>query len=63
MMVLLSGFGFLQATLPALACEVFEMFTLCLMWATAVLYTRNLAAKHLTATSQAMIVLAHFCLG
>ncbi|XP_059487600.1 uncharacterized protein LOC132203683 isoform X2 [Neocloeon triangulifer] len=43
--------------------ETFEVFTLCLMWVTAVLYARNLTAKHLTATSQALIVLAHFCLG
>ncbi|CAB3359026.1 Hypothetical predicted protein [Cloeon dipterum] len=57
------GYGFLEAAWPALVCEIFEVFTLCLMWVTAVIYTRNLTAKHITATSQAFIVLAHFCLG
>ncbi|KAF4526631.1 hypothetical protein B566_EDAN015401 [Ephemera danica] len=58
-----TGYGFLNETWLGVAFEAFEVFTLCLMWVSAVVYSRQLVAKHLTATGQAMLVLAHFCLG
>jgi hypothetical protein len=53
----------MESTWLGISFEVFEIFTLCLMWTCAVVYARNLVSKHLTATAQAVIVIAHFCLG
>lgn len=46
-----------------LLCEVFEVFTLSLVWVTAVLYFRHLVPRKYTATGQALPVMAHFCIG
>ncbi|VVC89159.1 unnamed protein product [Leptidea sinapis] len=43
--------------------EVLEVFTLSLVWVTAVLYFRHLVPKKYTTTGQALPVIAHFCLG
>lgn len=43
--------------------EAFEIFTLALMWITAVLYLRHLVPRKFTVTGQGMAVVAHFCLG
>ncbi|XP_063979301.1 uncharacterized protein LOC135163637 isoform X2 [Diachasmimorpha longicaudata] len=47
----------------ALAAEAFELFTLGIMWITAILYLRHLIPRHLTVTAQALPVVAHFCVG
>ncbi|XP_043284527.1 uncharacterized protein SP1173 isoform X2 [Venturia canescens] len=47
----------------ALISEAMELFTLGIMWVTAILYMRHLVPRHLTATAQALPVIAHFCLG
>ena len=47
----------------ALISEALELFTLGIMWVTAILYMRHLVPRHLTATAQALPVIAHFCLG
>ncbi|XP_026326657.1 uncharacterized protein LOC113235241 [Hyposmocoma kahamanoa] len=44
-------------------CEVLEVFTLSLVWVTAMLYFRHLVPRKFTATGQALPVIAHFCLG
>ncbi|XP_050299999.1 uncharacterized protein LOC126738620 [Anthonomus grandis grandis] len=44
-------------------CEFLEIFTLHLMYVTAVLYLRHLVPRKLTACGQALPVVAHFCLG
>lgn len=43
--------------------EILEIFTLHLMWVTAVLYLRHLVPRKYTALGQALPVIAHFCLG
>ncbi|XP_044254355.1 uncharacterized protein LOC123004901 [Tribolium madens] len=43
--------------------EVLEIFTLHLMWITAILYLRHLVPRKYTALGQALPVIAHFCLG
>ncbi|XP_045492373.1 uncharacterized protein LOC123691837 [Colias croceus] len=43
--------------------ELFEVFTLSLVWVTAVLYFRHLVPRKYTTTGQALPVIAHFCLG
>lgn len=43
--------------------EILEVFTLHLMWITAILYLRHLVPKKFTACGQALPVVAHFCLG
>lgn len=43
--------------------EVLEVFTLVLMWVTAILYLRHLIPRRFTVTGQALPVIAHFCLG
>ncbi|XP_046480637.1 uncharacterized protein [Neodiprion pinetum] len=47
----------------SLASEVLELFTLGIMWVTAILYLRHLVPRHLTVTAQALPVIAHFCIG
>lgn len=46
-----------------LLCEGLEVFTLGIMWVTAMLYMKQLVSRHLTTTGQALAVIAHFCLG
>lgn len=43
--------------------EALEIFTLHLMWVTAILYLRHLIPRKFTACGQALPVIAHFCLG
>ncbi|XP_029051640.1 uncharacterized protein LOC114880143 [Osmia bicornis bicornis] len=47
----------------SLISEAFEVFTLGIMWVTAILYLRHLVPRHLTVTAQALPVIAHFCVG
>ncbi|XP_066594151.1 uncharacterized protein SP1173 [Prorops nasuta] len=47
----------------SLISEALELFTLGIMWVTAVLYFRHLVPRHLTVTAQALPVIAHFCIG
>ncbi|KAJ8678990.1 hypothetical protein QAD02_014777 [Eretmocerus hayati] len=47
----------------ALISEALELFTLEIMWVTAVLYFRHLIPRQMTATGQALPVMAHFCIG
>lgn len=44
-------------------CEILEVFTLSLVWVTAILYFRHLIPRKYTTTGQALPVIAHFCLG
>ncbi|XP_072941724.1 uncharacterized protein SP1173 [Epargyreus clarus] len=44
-------------------CEVLEVFTLSLVWVTAILYFRHLVPRKYTTTGQALPVIAHFCIG
>lgn len=44
-------------------CEFLEIFTLHVMYVTAVLYLRHLVPRKLTACGQALPVIAHFCIG
>lgn len=44
-------------------CEILEVFTLSLVWVTAVLYFRHLVPRKYTTTGQALPVIAHFCIG
>lgn len=46
-----------------LVSESMEVFTLILMWVTAILYLRHLIPRRFTVTGQALPVMAHFCLG
>ncbi|KAG5879802.1 hypothetical protein JTB14_013450 [Gonioctena quinquepunctata] len=46
-----------------LFCEWMEVFTLHIMYITAVLYLRHLVPRKLTACGQALPIVAHFCLG
>ncbi|CAK1551833.1 unnamed protein product [Leptosia nina] len=43
--------------------ELLEVFTLSLVWVTAVLYFRHLIPRKYTTSGQALPVIAHFCLG
>ncbi|KYN01802.1 PREDICTED: uncharacterized protein LOC108774817 isoform X2 [Cyphomyrmex costatus] len=47
----------------SLISEALEVFTLGIMWVTAILYLRHLVPRHLTVTAQAWPVIAHFCIG
>ncbi|XP_076231800.1 uncharacterized protein LOC143177626 isoform X2 [Calliopsis andreniformis] len=47
----------------SLISEGLEVFTLAIMWVTAILYLRHLVPRHLTVTAQALPVIAHFCVG
>lgn len=44
-------------------CEILEVFTISLVWVTAILYFRHLVPRKYTATGQALPVIAHFCIG
>ncbi|KAL4708813.1 hypothetical protein ACJJTC_011777 [Scirpophaga incertulas] len=43
--------------------EVLEVFTMSLVWVTAVLYFRHLVPRKYTTMGQALPVIAHFCIG
>ncbi|KAF7987900.1 hypothetical protein HCN44_003763 [Aphidius gifuensis] len=43
--------------------ELFELFTLGIMWITSILYLRHLIPRQFTVTAQAIPVVAHFCIG
>ncbi|KOB69195.1 Macrophage MHC class I receptor 2-like protein, partial [Operophtera brumata] len=43
--------------------EALEVFTLSLVWVTAVLYFRHLVPRKYTTSGQALPVIAHFCIG
>ncbi|XP_051175961.1 uncharacterized protein LOC127291081 isoform X2 [Leptopilina boulardi] len=47
----------------ALISEALELFTLGIMWVTAILYLRHLVPRNMTVTAQALPVIAHFCIG
>lgn len=46
-----------------LLCEALEIFTLHIVWVTAVLYLRHLIPRQFTVCGQALSVITHFCLG
>ncbi|KAF5300020.1 hypothetical protein FQR65_LT09277 [Abscondita terminalis] len=46
-----------------LICEALEIFSLHIMWVTAVLYLRHLIPRQFTVCGQALPVITHFCLG
>ncbi|RVE45966.1 hypothetical protein evm_009369 [Chilo suppressalis] len=46
-----------------IVCEILEVFTMSLVWVTAVLYFRHLVPRKYTTTGQALPVIAHFCIG
>ncbi|KAJ8919375.1 hypothetical protein NQ315_016468, partial [Exocentrus adspersus] len=46
-----------------LLCEWMEIFTLHIMYVTAVLYLRHLVPRKFTSCGQALPIIAHFCLG
>lgn len=58
-----TGLAMLDQPWWTLLMEAMEPVTLGLTWATIVLYMRHLMPRRLTATGQAMPVIAHFCLG
>ncbi|XP_014486309.1 PREDICTED: uncharacterized protein LOC106750455 isoform X2 [Dinoponera quadriceps] len=47
----------------SLISEALEVFTLGIMWVTAILYLRHLVPRHLTVTAQGLPVIAHFGFG
>ncbi|XP_020287248.1 uncharacterized protein LOC109856403 isoform X2 [Pseudomyrmex gracilis] len=47
----------------SLISEALEVFTLGIMWVTAILYVRHLQPRYWVVTAQAMPVIAHFCVG
>lgn len=58
-----TGLTFIQDPGLLLFCEALEIFTLHMMWITAVLYLRHLVPRRFTVCGQAMPVIAHFCIG
>lgn len=57
------GLTFTEDAALLLIFEALEIFTLHLMWITAILYYRHLTPKKFTVCGQALAVVAHFCLG
>ncbi|CAH1159551.1 unnamed protein product [Phaedon cochleariae] len=57
------GLMFIENAAYLLLCEWMEVFTLHIMYITAVLYLRHLVPRKLTACGQALPIVAHFCLG
>lgn len=57
------GLTFIETPTPLVILETLEVFTLHLMWVTAVLYMRHLVPRKYTACGQALPVITHFCLG
>ncbi|XP_012525865.1 uncharacterized protein LOC105830811 isoform X2 [Monomorium pharaonis] len=58
-----TGLSFVSEPWWSLISEALEVFTLGIMWVTAILYLRHLVPRHLTVTAQALPVIAHFCVG
>ncbi|XP_043486605.1 uncharacterized protein LOC122514044 isoform X1 [Polistes fuscatus] len=58
-----TGLSFVGGPWWSLISEGLEVFTLGIMWVTAILYLRHLVPRHLTVTAQALPVIAHFCIG
>ncbi|XP_035728364.1 uncharacterized protein LOC118444310 isoform X1 [Vespa mandarinia] len=58
-----SGLCLLKEPWASVIFEGLEVFTLSVMWVTAILYLRHLVPRHLTVTAQALPVIAHFCVG
>lgn len=58
-----TGTGMISEPWWVLVSESMEVFTLILMWVTAVFYLRHLIPRKYTVTGQALPVIAHFCLG
>lgn len=58
-----TGLFFAQSPWVLLITGGMEVFTMCLMIFSSILYIRHLVPKHLTFTSQSWGVAAHFCLG
>lgn len=58
-----TGLSLLSNPWWSLIYEALELFTLGIMWVTAILYLRHLIPRHLTVTAQALAVVAHFCVG
>jgi MFS_1 like family len=58
-----TGLAILDAPWWTLSMEVLEPVTLGLTWVTIVMYFRHIIPRRLTATGQAIPVIAHFCLG
>ncbi|VEN40234.1 unnamed protein product [Callosobruchus maculatus] len=54
---------FIEKGSYVLLCEWMEIFTLHIMYITAVLYLRHLVPRKFTALGQALPIVAHFCLG
>lgn len=58
-----TGLALLEQPWWTLLMEAMEPVTLGLTWAAIVMYMRHLMPRRLTATGQAMPVIAHFCVG
>ncbi|KAI5634323.1 MFS_1 like family domain-containing protein [Phthorimaea operculella] len=58
-----TGLAFTTDYTWVVVCELLEVFTLSLVWVTAILYFRHLVPRKYTATGQALPVIAHFCIG
>ncbi|XP_031832215.1 uncharacterized protein LOC116426810 isoform X2 [Nomia melanderi] len=58
-----TGLSLVSGPWWSLVSEALEVFTLGIMWVTAILYLRHLVPRHLTVTAQALPVIAHFCIG
>jgi MFS_1 like family len=58
-----TGLAVLDAPWWTLTMELLEPVTLGLTWVTIVMYFRHIMPRRLSATGQAIPVLAHFCLG
>nr|XP_026491085.1 uncharacterized protein LOC113397135 [Vanessa tameamea]XP_026491086.1 uncharacterized protein LOC113397135 [Vanessa tameamea] len=58
-----TGLAYSESYSWVVVCELLEVFTLSLVWVTAMLYFRHLVPKKYTTTGQALPVIAHFCIG
>ncbi|CAG4964486.1 unnamed protein product [Parnassius apollo] len=58
-----TGLAFSTSFAWIIVCELLEVFTLSLVWVTAILYFRHLVPRKYTITGQALPVIAHFCIG
>ncbi|XP_001605410.1 uncharacterized protein LOC100121799 isoform X2 [Nasonia vitripennis] len=58
-----TGLSIVPDVLWALISQALELFTLGIMWVTAILYFRHLIPRQMTTTGQALPVIAHFCIG
>ncbi|XP_068628197.1 uncharacterized protein SP1173 [Battus philenor] len=58
-----TGLAFSTSYAWVALCELLQVFTLSLVWVTAMLYFRHLVPKKYTTTGQALPIIAHFCIG